>query len=101
MNILEDKMDGGGAAFLEDAKRKEEERGQEEQAKLMAQHLLSQSQQDKKNTAMKMMARIRQRTAIDRMQYVRNWNRNVSDEMEQKRKLEYEEQMRQLIADNA
>merc|ERR1719271_1194236 len=59
--ILEGKIDGGGLAFLEDAKRKEKERAAEEEEKIKAERLREQREKEKRDAGLRMMRRVKAR----------------------------------------
>merc|ERR1712070_869456 len=86
--ILEGKIDGGGLAFLEDAKRKERERQQEEEAKIRAERLRRQREKEKRDAGLRMMRRtkarwegdVRAHVASDLVRNFRDWHNNQNCE---------------------
>ena len=85
--ILEGKIDGGGLAFLQDAKLKEEQRQREEESKIRAERLTRQREIEKRDAGLRMMRRIRRRMEGDvRVHYTGDMVRNFRDWQNEERK---------------
>merc|ERR1719197_1608106 len=63
--ILEGKIDGGGVAFLEDAKRKEKERAEAEELRIRQERLREQREKEKQDAGLRQLKRIKMRLQGD------------------------------------
>ena len=94
--ILEGKIDGGGLAFLQDAKLKEEQRHRAEEAQKRAERLTKAREEEKRKAGLRMMRRIRRRMEGDaKIHATGDMIRNFRDwEKEERRRLQGLGQMR-------